>query len=64
MESCIHTTEILEAKAIGTYDFASQVESVKSIDLAMRHYFGADDWLTIRNQRFNQLSKGRPIRNM
>jgi hypothetical protein len=51
MESCIHTTEILEAKAIGTYDFASQVESAKSIDLAMHHYFGADDWLAIRNNR-------------
>ena len=51
MESCIHTTEILEIEAIGTYDFASPVELVKSIDLAMRHYFGADDWLAIRNSR-------------
>jgi hypothetical protein len=51
MESCIRTTEMLEVKAIGTYDFAIPVELVKSIDLAMRCYFGADDWLAIRNSR-------------
>jgi hypothetical protein len=42
------TTEMLEVKAIGTYDFASPVELGKSIDLAMRHYFSADDWLAVR----------------
>jgi hypothetical protein len=41
MESCIDTTEMLEGKAIGTYDFASPVELVKAIDRAMHRYFGA-----------------------
>jgi hypothetical protein len=51
MEISIHTTETLEVKALGTCDFASPAELVKSIDLAMRCYFGADDWLAIRNSR-------------
>jgi hypothetical protein len=50
MESCIDTTEMLEGKAIGTYDFAGPVELVKAIDRAMRRYFGADDWLAIRGR--------------
>jgi len=50
MESCI--PEMREGKALGTYDFASPVELVQAIDLTMRHYFGAEAWLAIRNRSF------------
>jgi hypothetical protein len=54
VENCIHTTERLAVKAIGTCDFASPVELVKAIDLAMRHYFGAADWLSVRDRLFQK----------
>ena len=33
-----------------TYDFASSVVVMKAIDMALRQYFGVEDWLTVRNR--------------
>lgn len=50
MEKNMGAMESLEFKPLETYDFADPVEMVKAIDLAMRQYFGAADWPSIRNK--------------
>ena len=40
-----------------TYDFADSVVVMKAVDLALRHYFGAEDWLTVRNRLFPGLRR-------
>jgi hypothetical protein len=52
MENRVCTTEAPTARCVGTYDFSKSVELVKAIDLAMRHYFGAQHWLAVRNRLF------------
>jgi hypothetical protein len=42
----------LTARVAGTYDFGRAIEQVKAIDRAVRHYFGGDNWLAIRNRWF------------
>jgi len=49
MEKNMGAMESLEFKSLDSYDFAGPVEMVKAIDLAMREYFGATDWPSIRN---------------
>lgn len=41
-----------QGKVEGTYDFVDPVEQIKAIDLAMRHYFAAENWVEVRNKRF------------
>lgn len=36
-------------KPLGTFDFARPVEQMQAIDLILRHYFRAEDWLRARN---------------
>ena len=52
MENSVYIREALAARSTGTYDFGSPIALVKAIDLAMRHYFGADHWVAIRNRLF------------
>jgi len=52
MPSEENATKALEASPLGTYDFASAVEMVRAVDVAMRQYFGADNWLVIRDREF------------
>ena len=40
-----------------TYDFADSVAVMKAVDLALRRYFGAKDWLTVRNRLFPGLRR-------
>jgi hypothetical protein len=40
-----------------TYDFANPVLVMKAVDLALRQYFGAKDWLTVRNRLFPGLRR-------
>ncbi len=46
------TKDMLNVKLAGTFDSASPVEVLKAVDLAMRQYFDANDWLTVRNRLF------------
>lgn len=46
-----------QTEPAGTYDSASPVEVLRAVDLAMSRYFGADDWLTIRNRLFPGLRR-------
>ena len=39
-----------EALKMGTYDLASAVDRVKAIDEALKHYYGAKNWLAIRRK--------------
>lgn len=57
MEKGTGTTMELGLKGIGSYDFAGPAERMKAIDLAMRQYFGTDNWLTTRNKRFPGLQR-------
>lgn len=52
METIERARAIAEARLPGTYDFASPVERIKAIDQAMRQYFGADNWVAVRNKLF------------
>ena len=52
MENTVYTGEALVAKSAGTYDLSNPIDLVTAIDLAMRHYFGADHWVAIRNRLF------------
>ena len=52
MENAGDITEALAARSTGTYDFGSPIELVKAMDLGMRHYFGAEHWLIIRDRLF------------
>ena len=40
-----------------TYDFANSVVVMKAVDLALRQYFGVEDWLTVRNRLFPGLRR-------
>ena len=35
---------------MGTYDLASAVNRVKAIDEALKHYYGAENWLAARRK--------------
>lgn len=35
---------------MGTYDLASAVDRVKAIDEALKHYYGAENWLAVRRK--------------
>ena len=35
---------------MGTYDLAGAVERVKAVDDALKHYYGADNWLAVRQK--------------
>jgi hypothetical protein len=52
MENTGGATGTLKAKSAGTYDFGNPIEQVEAIDQAMRHYFGADRWVAVRNRLF------------
>jgi hypothetical protein len=52
MENRICPREVPTWSAADTYDFANPIEWVKAIDRAMRHYFGGDNWLAVRNRGF------------
>ena len=57
MENGRNGTAGVMLEPVGTYDFASSVGMLKAIDLAMRQYFGADDWLAIRRKLFPGLRR-------
>ena len=40
-----------------TYDFANSAVVMKAVDLALRQYFGVEDWLTVRNRLFPGLRR-------
>jgi len=42
---------------VDTYDLASSVMVMKAVDLALRRYFGVEDWLTARNKTFPGLRR-------
>ena len=42
---------------VDTYDFASSVVVMKAVDLALRQYFGTEDWLTVRKRLFPGLRR-------
>ncbi len=42
---------------VDTYDFANSVMVMKAIDVALRQYFGAEDWLSVRNRLFPGLRR-------
>ena len=50
MEIGGYARERVMVDPVGTYDFASPVGVLKAMDLAMRQYFGADNWLAIRRK--------------
>ena len=35
---------------MGTYDLAGPVDSVKAVDEALKHYYGAENWLAVRQK--------------
>ena len=41
---------VMLARRIGTFDHARPVEQMQAIDLALRHYFNAIDWLRERDR--------------
>ncbi len=43
----------------GSYDLSDLPAVMRAVDLAMRHYFGATDWLANRNKLF-PVSRRRP----
>ena len=47
----LHNTSAKEALTMGTYDLASAVDRVKAIDEALKHYYGAENWLAVRRKR-------------
>jgi hypothetical protein len=49
MENDRRATGAIRVEFVGTYDFASPVEKVRGINLAMRLYFDAADWLVLRD---------------
>ena len=49
--------EVRKLALVDTYDSASPVEVVKAIDLALRQYFGEDNWLAIRDRLFPGLRR-------
>ena len=57
MEIGRYATEGVMVEPIGTYDLASSVGVLKAIDLAMRQYFGAANWLAIRRKLFPGLRR-------
>ena len=57
MEIGRYATEGVIVEPIGTYDVASPVTVMKAVDLAMRQYFDADDWLAVRNRLFRGLRR-------
>lgn len=40
-----------------TYDFAKSAAVMQAVDLALRQYFGAEDWLPVRNRLFPGLRR-------
>ncbi|MBI4329732.1 MAG: hypothetical protein HY673_00440 [Chloroflexi bacterium] len=40
-----------ETGPAGSYDEAAGADRMAAIDLAMRHYFQADNWIAERNRR-------------
>lgn len=52
MEKHVLTKEGSGVDWVDTYDFASPVERVKAIDLAMKHYFGTRDWPVAKAREF------------
>ena len=52
---CVTRTPTLEH--VDTYDFDDSVVVMKAVDLALRQYFVAEDWLTVRNRLFPGLRR-------
>lgn len=50
MENGRRATGATRLEFVGTYDFASPVEMVRAINLAMCNYFDAADWLALRDR--------------
>lgn len=46
---------ILDQQIAGSLDAAPPPIQMKAVDVAMRHYFGADDWLNEREKSFSGL---------
>jgi len=42
---------------VDTYDFANSAMVMKAVDVALRQYFGAEDWLTVRKRLFPGLRR-------
>lgn len=42
----------------GSLDQAESVEQMAATDVAMRHYFNAEDWVTARGKAFPGLRRG------
>jgi hypothetical protein len=57
MENDRRATGPVGLEFAATYDFASRVEMVRAIDLAMRKYFDAADWLALRDRLFPGLRR-------
>ncbi len=39
-----------EALTMGTYDLVGAVDRVKAVDDALKHYYGAENWLAVRQK--------------
>ena len=50
-------TNIPRVEHVDTYDFANPVMVMKAVDVALRQYFGAEDWLTVRKRLFPGLRR-------
>jgi hypothetical protein len=57
MKNARRGTSAVRLEPVGTYDFASPVAMVRAIDLAMRRYFNADNWMALRDQLFPRLRR-------
>jgi len=57
MENDRRATESMSLDSVGTYDFASRVEMVRAINLAMCNYFDTADWLALRDRLFPGLRR-------
>lgn len=44
-------TELPAGEACGSLDHVAPVAQMQAIDAVLRFYFGAADWLTVRNRR-------------
>lgn len=50
-------TNIPRVDHVDTYDLADSVLVMRAVDLALRQYFGAEDWLMVRNKLFPGLRR-------
>ena len=46
---------------MSTYDLTSAVDRVKAIDEALKHYYGAENWLTVRRKLQPSINRSREV---